>query len=100
MERKDYEFIGKEVRFAPSYDGWYSAPEEVVESFRGITGTIDSVKKDMMGNTSVVVDWDKPTPGLGKYFRTGFGASENCSCVDCKQSRRPDLEFLSNDSQN
>lgn len=97
MERKDYELVGERVRFAPTYDGWYSASEKEVERFRGITGTIDSVEKGMSGNTAVVVNWDKPTPGLGKYFRTGFGAAENCSCVDCLTSRQSDLEFLNKD---
>lgn len=94
---KDYELIGKVVKFTPSYDGWYRISKEVVESYRGITGIIDSVKKDDLGNTSVVVKWNEPTPGLGKYFRTGFGSGD-CSCEDCKFARNSDLELLVDDT--
>jgi hypothetical protein len=93
--RKDYELIGKAVRFTPTYDEWYSGiPETIVESYRGTMGIIESVRKDDVGNTAVAVRWNTPTHGMGRYFRTGFGASENCSCQDCESQRHPDLELL------
>jgi len=41
-----------------------------------------------------MVEWEKHTPEIGKYFRIGFGGHEKCKCEDCLLQRHSDLEIL------